>query len=433
MNRKRLQIMILLIIPIFVHAQHLLTIEELFEKGIENSIQIQSSEIRLSITEDQLALSKNKRLPDLQLSGAFGYVGTSSILDTDLSFLKHTEAPDWKQNYQITATQPLYQGGKIKRSIERNEIQKQIATLSLQKDKSDLKLWMISKYLDLYNLHGQTETYKQNIIEAEKRLKDIRKMREEGMITSNDVLRSEIELKNYELALQQAENNLILVSQELSIIMALDETLIYAPDSTFLTKKQALSPLDVYINEAYSDYLGIKINNKNLDLARNNLQLAKADFLPTLSLQFGNSFIRPVPNTSPVSDKYINSWGITLNLSYHLSNLYDRKHSIALAKKQIDLQEWILEQDKQDIRVNVKTAYLRHLEAIQRVEVLENTLNMTKENYRIVNKKYFNQLSILTDLLDANTLQLNATLELTAAKANMIYTYYQLLNITGKL
>ena len=91
------------------------------------------------------------------------------------------------------------------------------------------------------------------------------------------------------------------------------------------------------------------------------------------------------------------------------------------------------EQQRQNIRTGVKAAYLKHQEALDKVKVLEHSLNQANENYRIVNKKYFNQLAILTDLLDANTVQLSAELQLEAARTNVIYTYYQLLNISGNL
>ena len=406
-----------------------LSIEELLDRGITNSVVVKESELKISISEDQSKLAKNKKLPDMQVSGIFGYVGTSTVLDTDFSFLRHSDAPDWKQNYQFVASQPLYQGGRIKANIQRSEIEKELAQLILQKDKSDLKLWMVGKYLDLYNLYKEKEIYEQNIERSNVSLKDIRKMREEGMITSNDVLRSEIQVSNYELSLQQTENNLVLISQQLSIAMGMNEDLVYVPDSSFLSLPQKILSIEDCINEAYLTYVELKINNKNIDLAKNNLQLVKTNFRPNLSLQFANSFVRPVPNTSPVYDKYINAWSVTLNLSYHISALYDRKHSLAMAKKQINLQEWEGERAKQNIRINVKTAYLKHTEAIKKIEILENTLKMTKDNYRIVHKKYFNQLAILTDLLDANTLQLNATLQLSSAKANAVYTYYQLLNI----
>lgn len=415
-------------------ATYKLTVPELFEKGLEYSLSIRSSELKVQMSGDRLALAKNKLLPDIQVVGQFGYVGTTTILDRDLSFMKHPEAPDWRQNYQVVATQPLYQGGRIKGNIEKSELDEEVARLSLEKDKSGLKLWLVGKYLDLYDLYRQQDVYQHNIKEAGKRLQDIRKMREEGMITTNDVLRSEIQLSNYELLLKESRNNIILVSQQLAIVMAMDEDLLFEPDSAFLQEKEDMTvTLEEYIQSAYENYPDIKISRTNIDLARNNMKLAKADLLPALSLQFGNTFQRPIPNTSPVQDYYLNSWGLTLNLSYRISSLFDRKHSLSSAKTQINLQELAEDQQKQNIRTSVKAAYLKHQEALDKVKVLEHSLKQADENYRIVHKKYFNQLSILTDLLDANTVQLNAELQLTAARTNVIYTYYQLLEISGKL
>lgn len=417
-----------------LEAQYKLSVEELFDKGIQNSITIQSTALKIGMAGDRNALAKNKRLPDIQAIGQFGYVGQSTVLDRDLSFLKHTDSPDWKQNYQLIAVQPLYQGGRIENNIKRSELEEKIAQLSLDKDKANLKLWLMGKYLDLYNLYRQKETYSLNIDEAKRRLHDIRKMREQGMITSNDVLRSELQLTNYDLSYKEAENNISLVSQQLAIALGMDEELLYQPDSNFLASKIVVNEsIEDYILTAYQNYPEMRIASTNIDLAKNSLKLTKADFLPSLSLQVGNTFQRPIPSTSPVQDLYLNSWGATLNLSYRISALFDRKHSISVAKTQINLQELAEEQEKQTIRTNVKSAYLKHQEALDRIKALETSVQQADENYRIVSKKYFNQLAILTDLLDANTMQLNAELQLTSAKTNAIYTYYQLLTICGKL
>lgn len=57
----------------------------------------------------------------------------------------------------------------------------------------------------------------------------------------------------------------------------------------------------------------------------------------------------------------------------------------------------------QQIKVNVRTTYLRHHEALQQVEALKLSVKQAEENYRIMQNRYLNQLAILTDLLDANS------------------------------
>ena len=65
--------------------------------------------------------------------------------------------------------------------------------------------------------------------------------------------------------------------------------------------------------------------------------------------------------------------------------------------------------------MEVRTAFLRHKEALQEVEALKLSVRQAQENYRIMQNRYLNQLAILTDLLDANSVLLNAELQLTNA------------------
>ena len=99
----------------------------------------------------------------------------------------------------------------------------------------------------------------------------------------------------------------------------------------------------------------------------------------------------------------------------------------------VDLSRNEEEQKMQTIRINVRTAYIRHQEALQRVEALKLSVRQAQENYRIMQNRYLNQLAILTDLLDANSVRLNVELQLTTARTRVIYTYYQLQKACGRL
>ena len=91
------------------------------------------------------------------------------------------------------------------------------------------------------------------------------------------------------------------------------------------------------------------------------------------------------------------------------------------------------EQKMQRIRMDVRTAFLRHQEALQRVEALQLSVRQAQENYRIMQNRYLEQLAILTDLLDADRLRLESQLRLTTARTEVIYTYYELQKVCGRL
>ena len=408
-----------------------LTIDQLFERGVRHSLQIQADILKESIARERTHTARSAQLPDLQIGLKGGYVGHPILCEQGLAHPTRPEAPDWSQNYAIDLTQPIYQGGKIRYSIRKADLEKEVASLQTLTDQSEIKLSLLNQYIGLFSLFKQREVLSRNIEESERRLQDIRRMKKEGLITNNDVLRSEMQLTNDRLSLQETDNSLILVSQQLDILIGLDENLLLKPDTTLLDQTVSLETYEDYVAQAYSNDPAIRLLRKQTELAQNDIRLTKASSLPSLSLYASNTLARPVSRT--LADMYNHNWNIGLSLSYPLSSLYKNNHKIKESKWMVSLHKNEEEQKKQKIRIEVRTAFLRHKEALQEVEALKLSVRQAQENYRIMQNRYLNQLAILTDLLDANSVLLNAELQLTNTRTHVIYTYYQLQKACGRL
>lgn len=426
-------IFLLLLLPTTLKAQktYFLSLEELFERGTENSLRIKASHIQEMVAGEKEKTARSSQLPTVQLNATAGYIGQPTIFRSGLAHPTHPDVPDWSHNYNVELTQPIYKGGKIEYSIRRATLEKQIARLTTTNNIADLKLLLLEQYIDLFTLHKQKEVLARNIEESKIRLKDIQRMWKEGLVTRNDEIRSELQLTNDELSYREATDNTYIVSQQLDIILGLDEELVLLPDTTLLYMPIQLQSCDAYIEQAYQQYPEIKLARYHTQLAMTDKRLAQADYLPTLSLHAGNTLSRPL--SSSMEDMFSNNWNVALSLSYNLSSLYHNKHKTRETQQYINLQKNAEEQLMQDIRVNVRSAYIRHNEALDRVKALLLSVSQAEENYRIVHNRYMNQLSILTDLLDASNIRLQEELQLTTARANVIYTYYQLLRICGNL
>lgn len=408
-----------------------LSVEQLFEQGIAQSLRIGADQLKEEMADLRARTARTLRLPDIEVGLKGGYVGQPVVFEHGLSDPTRPDAPDWSQNYAIDFTQPLYRGGKIKYAIRQADLQRNIAALQTATDQADLKLELLRQYLDLFSLYKQHQVLARNIAESERRLKDIRQMKREGLITNNDVLRSEMQLTDNNLSLLQTENNIRLVSQQLDILLGLDEGLLLRPDTTLLDKVFVLESYDDYVLQAYDADPAMRLLQQQTELARNNIRLTRADNLPNLSLYASNTLARPVSRT--LADMYNNNWNVGLSLSYSLSSLYQNRHKLREARRNVALQRNAEEQQKQDLRIGIRTAYLKHNEALQRVEALKLSVRQAEENYRIMRNRYLSQLAILTDLLDADNLRLNAELQLTTARTQVIYTYYQLQRAAGRL
>lgn len=408
-----------------------LSVDELFRLGTENSLRLKAAKIEEIISDNERKAAYTNQYPTIQIGLDGGIIGQPIIFRRGLAHPTRPQTPDWSQNYNLELTQPIYQGGKIRYTIHKTALQKQIAGLNTTHDEADIKLTLLQSYVNLFAYYKQREVLVRNIEESERRLKDIHRMHKEGLVTRNDEIRSELELTNDRLAYQEAGNSIAILSQQLDIWLGLDETLLIYPDTALLYQSMGLQAYETYVQLAYENYPDLQIARKQVRLAENELKLTKADYLPNLSLHAGNTLARPFG--TPLTDLYSNHWNIELCLSYNLSSLYQNKHRVREAKQVIRLRHNAVERQEQAIRLQVKSAYIRHAEAVERVKALQLSVEQAEENYRIVRNRYLNQLSILTDLLDASSVRLEAELQLTIARSQTIYTYYELQRACGNL
>ena len=173
-----------------------LTVDELFRLGVENSLKLQADKVQESMAHEQGKTARTSLLPDLQIGLNGGVIGQPVVFQHGLSDATYPDTPDWSQNYAINFTQPLYQGGKIRYAIHKADLKKEIASLQTVTDRADIKLNLLEQYMSLFSLFRQHDVLTRNIEESERRLKDIKQMKKEGLITNNDVLRSEMQLTN---------------------------------------------------------------------------------------------------------------------------------------------------------------------------------------------------------------------------------------------
>lgn len=433
-QRTRLLSLALLCLPLMAHAQAdslELSVEQLFEWGMEHSLQLKGDRLQEYMAGERALTARKNLLPDIEIGLRGAVVGQPVVWQRGLKQPVRPETPDWSQNYAVDFTQPLYEGGRLRYAIRQSDLQKEVAVLQTATDQADIKLQLLQQYLDLFSLYKQHLVLKRNIDESERRLVDIRRMKREGLITNNDVLRSEMQLTDNRLSLQQTENDISLVSRQLDILLGLDEDLLLCPDTLLLERAFVPGPCEDYIAQGYSNDPAMLLLKKQTELAHNDVRLARAELMPRLSLYASNTLARPISRT--MDDLYNNTWNFGLSLSYPLSALYRNKHRIREARQAVELRRNAEALKQQQIRMNVHSAYLRHEEAVERVEALKLSVKQAEENYRIMRNRYLNQLAILTDLLDADNLRLNVELQLTTARTRVIYTYYELQRAAGKL
>lgn len=408
-----------------------LSVDDLFERGVRHSLTLKVDSLQQQIAEQEHLTARAAWLPDVQVGLNAGVLGQPVVWEHGLSDPTRPPTPDWQQNYAVDFTQPIYQGGRIRYTVRKARMQHELAGLQIRNDEQDLKLRMLEQYLDLFSLFKQHQVLRKIIAEAERRLEDILSMKREGLITSNDVLRSRMQLTNDRLSLTQVENSIALVSQRLDLVLELDDHTVLIPDTTLLGSRTFLADYETFLKQAEEANPAMRMWRKKISLAQNDEKLAKATFRPQISLYAANTLARPISRT--MVDMYNNSWNVGLSVSYPLSALYKNKNQLRATRLSVMQMRYHCSDQMQQLRAQIRTAYLRHEEALKQVDALRLSVRQAEENFRIMQNRYMSQLAILTDLLDADNVRLNAELQLITARTKVIYTYYQLLQATAEI
>ncbi|MBQ9072994.1 MAG: TolC family protein, partial [Muribaculaceae bacterium] len=147
----------------------------------------------------------------------------------------------------------------------------------------------------------------------------------------------------------------------------------------------------------------------------------------------GNTLDGPITYEVPPINKNINYWWIGLNISYNFSSLYKTNKKRLRNKLELSRLSDKQEATEADVDRNIEQAYTLYTQAHEMLATQLKNVELATENYRIVNKRFTNQLALLTDMLDASTAKLDAETRLVNAKINTLYYYYQLKFISGIL
>lgn len=436
-NINAILILFLLSFSLSLSAQDgpkkVIQIEEIIRLTEQNFKALKVGRLGIDMAAQRVEIAKLQRLPNASASIAGGYLGNATILDPNFSNAKTVSLPHFSNSFALQASQVLFKGNAINNTIASATLQEQIAAIGFEDNVMAAKLLVTGNYLDIFRLYNQRKVYEKNLSLALLRLEQIKKLHSQGMVTKNDVIRTELQISNIRMAITVLDNNYLIINRQLTAVTGLDESTVIIPDTSILDNRLILKGSNEYRNIAQNMAPSIRVANSNVALAQRGVAIAKAERLPMLSAYAGNTLTRPITSTSPALDKYSNGWQVGLSLSFNIASFYTAPKNIKLNKIQLDQAEENerLVRENRDIAVNA--AFVKYNEAISLSRTLEGNVRLANENYRITEKKYLNQLALLIDVLEATNSKLDVELQLVNSKINILYTYYQLQKEVGSL
>ncbi|AKK74377.1 membrane protein [Chryseobacterium gallinarum] len=414
---------------------HNLGLQQAIKIGLKNN-----KNIRISHLKQEMSVTKEKdlameRLPDIEFHTSYNQVTNlfqyqNGVFNTPAKY----DVINGMYDFTLSASIPVYMGGKIKNTEKKAAIDTEISALKTHRDERQLTMEIITAFLQIHHLKEQQNLINDKMKEDSVNIKQVKVLKANGVVTINEVLRTSLQLSNHKMSWTELDNDIQIAEHKLKTILSLPEKQeIHVNTEDLISDKAAIPYIDELIETALNKNESVEISHKNLSLKELDQKITKANYLPKVTA--GGEYFLKYPNMMffPPEPYAYRLGMVGVNLTYPIENLYKNKYKMQEARENIDLARLQVEENEEKIRHSVYEAYKRFEETDQKVKIAEEAIDQAKENYRIVKTKYANKLSLITELIDADNAYLEAESNLISVKINRQLKYYQLQYTIGNL
>lgn len=393
-----------------------------------------NSQLRLSgLIEDQtdidLQIAKDKRIPELSANASFAR-NTSFPLYTHGFFSAPDYIPTSRYGYGFgySLNVNVFNGGRDQRNIQLKKEETRKAQHEYFLQQSNVRYAVAVAYFDLYKFLQFRDFLAAEISSEKKQLATIESMHRNGTVLKSDILRTNVKLSQLELSYSDIEKKIAIAGQRLNIFMGRDKD---TPVEIAWREELTVAATETDTSLERSPAYMIALNN--VHLSQINIQQAKADRLPKISLFSYYDYSYPQMAFYPYSRDLYGFGRTGVKVSMPVDNLYKSKHTIARARNSYQQETMKLNIKRDELTLDIRDAYLQEQQALESVKTAAQNIQQSTESVRVIRSSYMNQESLLTDLLDAENILLEAKFSLTSAKVNVQLSHIRLLVKTGIL
>lgn len=413
-------------------TQRSMTIGELFGLVETGSKTLRMQKTGVDVAIRGIEEARSRRPPDINASLAASYNGNVLMTDRDFGNARGLSQPHFGNSFALEAQQVIYAGGAISSGIRLAELQRAQSKNAVEMTRNQMRFIALGQYLELLKLENGIKVYDSNIALTEKLIADIKSRQAQGMALKNDVTRYELQMESLKLGKRRLEDRKSIMNHQLCNTIGLENTIV-VPSMTLdnieddnLMEKDLQAEAAVNSPQIRQAALGVK-------MAEQQLKLAKSEMLPKVAIVAADNFTGPFNYDIPPIDKNFNVWYVGVGVKYSISSLFKSNKSVRKAKEQLRQSHDTHAMAGETVDNNMQQAYTMHRQAFAELHTQQKSVELAQQNYNVVNNRYLNQLALITDMIDASNIKLNAELQEINARINIAYTYYNIRYVAGSI
>lgn len=400
------------------------TLKQCIDYAITHNISIQQSAISAKNSEIELNTNKWARLPEVTGTASQSWSWGRAASPVDNSY---SDTHSSNSSFSVGASMPLFSGFRIPNQYKLSQTNLKAALADLQKAKDDLSINIASSYLQALLDKELCKVAQDQISLSQEQYERLVKMEKLGKAAPAEVAEARSNVEQYKLTAVQNDNSYRLAMLDLSQLLELPspEGFAIVQPGDNLNFSRLTPPDDIY-NAAVLQKASILASKYRLEGSEYSIKVARAGYMPTLSLSagLGTSYYTMKGVTSSSFGSQLNNnlnKYIGLNLSIPIFDRYSTRNSIRTAKIQQMNLSLQLENSKKTLYKEIQQAWYNALASENKYTASISALDASKASFQLVRAKYENGRATAVEYNEAQVKLSKAESDLIQAKYDYLF------------
>ena len=417
MNQNNLQRLIfiialgyLLLAPGFLFAEAAngtFNLRQTIETALKANLELQKSKDEI----DAATANKNAATTEFfpTLNARYGYIKrdnptTQALGTTGGQTVDVIINPEDEYNFVTSFTQPVFTGFALYNRYKIADLGLDIAEYAERLTRQDVILDAKNAYYSILKAQKLQDVANETVAQIAAQKDVAENMYQVGMSPMNDLLQSQVQLANAKQRLISATNNLEIAKSQFN-------TLLRRPINSPVSVVDILDytpwdqDIDYCLATAEELRLEIQVADLEVQVAEKDYKLTQRNFFPSVNLtgtwtKRGTDW--DVDGGEGISDK--DFWDIRATATWDFWQWGRTRYGVKEKLSRLSQAKLNKQQVLDNIHLEVKQAYLRTQETQKNITTVEKAIEQAKENLRITEERYKEQVSTTTDVLVAQTL-----------------------------
>ena len=376
---------------ISIQAQQIWSLEDCIDYALKNNISLKQSELNIELNKNEYFQSKMELLPSVNISNSFNNNRGRYINPFTNEFDEEISS---SLNLSYNSNFSLFNGFKNINQIKKAANESLKSIYDLESAQNDLISSIALSYLQILFNEELYQTSLMQLDLTKNQENRIQTLVEAGSMAQGELLNIQSQLALEEQQLIQAENQLNLSKLQLAQLLELDQY-----ENLNVLKLDIKVPIFKTQNNINTDYAialntqsSIKSSELQINSAIYDLKIAKANYLPNLSIGYRIStlYLDNVNDMFTFNEQLENNQqsAIYLNLNIPIFNKWSVRNSVAQSKIQIENSQLNAQQAKNQLRKNMEQAYADQLAAYKKYQATQKAVIAFKEAYTYIKERY---------------------------------------------